>query len=129
MLSIGTSIQSITGGAVFQTVETVLATTPQISVPKDSVLAHVQATINLTAGTGTTLISLKLRRGTTTAGLQLNGNDNFTVVAGQTYQICIMSPDSILFAAQAQYCVTGVGTGSTGNSQAFEVDILVLFLQ
>ena len=94
--------------------ETVIYIVGPMILATDSVAVLFHWFITLVVGTGTTVIAVRMRRGTTTAG-GLIGASNWsqTVAAGQT--ICMAGVYfDVFFASVTSYCLTVTQTGASG---------------
>lgn len=84
----------------------------------------VDAEGEITTGTGTTALVVKIRRGTTTAGAQVGQSQTITVpTAGNKVQFGIQVLDTPGEVAGQQYCCTVTQTGGTGSGTVDQVCI------
>lgn len=128
MQSLGAA--SLTSGPnSFQNAEVLLCATPAYSVPKDSVLVLVLASLYFQFGTGITEVTLTLRRGGVGTG-QVLGNPFVQTVTPSTYfPTTVACIDTLISGGQAQWSLTATGTGATGNSFAINMTMVAIFLQ
>ena len=91
----------------------VLLITPGINVPLDNTQVVVEWYFSLTVGTGTTGLTVQLRRGTTTSGVQVGFNVSQTVVAGNTAILSGMNVDTPGVVAAQPYCLCVTQMGCT----------------
>lgn len=71
--------------------------------------------INITSGTGTTALVMRVRSGTTTAGTLIGVAQTQSTTAGQTVNVPIAELDPTLIQANAQYVVTIQQTAASAN--------------
>lgn len=126
-----TSLQLIpkvetTDKTVTTTTELVACTSDFISTPRPGMTITLIATINLTVGTGTTSVSVKCRRGTTTAGTQVDETVTFNISAGNTDDLACSFQDTPGDVASQQYVVTVTQTGATGNGTVVHASLHAL---
>lgn len=111
------------------TAETVVAISPPFSPPLDSAVIIVLANVVIQAGTGSGNSSLRLRRGTTTAGALLNvgaapmATSTVFPLSGSVFYFDI-APS----AAGQQYCLTALQGGASGNGAVSDAFIMVFAL-
>ena len=94
--------------------ETVLVTTPPLTLPFDSATVFILWYCGVVVGTGTTTGRALIRRGTSSAGPNINPNVNINVTAGNTVAFSGCCADSTPGASQPQYSLTLSGIGTTG---------------
>lgn len=99
---------------VTTTSETVVASCP--ALPLDAVPStpiRISGVVNITAGTGTTAVVVKIRQGNTVGGTQVGVSLTHTLAAGASGQIAFDLLDSSFISTG--YCVTVTQTGASGN--------------
>jgi hypothetical protein len=99
-------------------VETLFFTTPPFSPAFDFAVILVEAFLAITAGTGTTSVSISIRRGTLVTSPTLLGLTPFTVAAGNSAMLRIVAQDTSGPLANVQYSMTVVQTGATAAGVA-----------
>lgn len=104
-------------GQATPSAETVAVTFPVLATgPVSKVI--IRGTICLTAGTGTTAITVRIRQGTTVAGAQVGNTVQQTIAAGNTGVFTIDVEDTtgwLQAAGGNQYVLTVLQTGGTAN--------------
>ena len=108
--------------------ETVIYTTPAILTGPAGPPVGITGTVNITPGTGTTAIILRVRQGSLT-GTLVGGSPSHTVAAGAAQSISFGVTDTTQFTQQAGggvYVVTAQQTGGTANGTTNVVDIEVI---
>jgi hypothetical protein len=100
------------------TAETVIATLPGLSThgPDDKIVLEGLASI--LAGTATTSVQLRIRRGTTAAGAQVGGTATLVLAAAATGTAGIQVDDTPGEVAGQQYVLTAQQVAATGNGSA-----------
>jgi hypothetical protein len=89
------SVQVTTNTTVVTTAETIVATTPAISTPSPDTPVTISGVLSMTYGTGTTAVTVQVRRGTTVSGTLVGEANAWNVtdtpgdVAGQSYVITV----------------------------------------
>ena len=116
----------ITNPTVVTTTETVAAILPLLA----EALAGgggflIFGLVNITPGTGATAVTVRVKVGTTTAGVQVGNADVHTVAAGAAQNIPFMAWDSAGPRAGNQYCVTVQQTAASANATINDVDIVL----
>jgi hypothetical protein len=126
--------------AVFNTATTdiVLTTTTETVVvtsdPARPVFATSRVLIiawgQLTTGVGTTGVTPRIRRGTTTSGTLIGeaNNEPVKAAAGSTEPFFIMTTEQIGNVENVQYVLTLTQAGATGNGSSVQASIVVLVL-
>lgn len=109
------SVQSLAPPAMNLAVETVILTLGPFSVTYDGDPINVTGSIAVTAGTAATAVTVRVRRGTTTAGALVSAAEPTTVVAGNQYTLGFDALDSPGAVAGQQYVVTAQQTAATAN--------------
>ena len=110
--------------------ETIIYTTPAIGpTGPGAPVVGVSGTVNITAGTGTTAVVIKVRQTNLVTGTQVGPSQTHTLAAGNTASISFgVSDASTYLEAGGQYVVTATQTGGTGAGTTNFVDIEVLVL-
>lgn len=103
------------GGGLTLAAETAFITTPLLTLPLDGAQVVIVWYCVITAGTGTTAIAIRLRRGLTIAGPLLNLGTPITIAAGSAGVFSGLWIDSPGAAAGLQYTLSGQQTGGTAN--------------
>lgn len=121
---------STTDVTVPTTTETVAITSPAVKIPVATCRVLVTAWCQLTSGAGTTTVTLRIRRGTTTGGTQIGEAiaEPLKTAAGSTEPFSIMVVDALANAASAEYVLTVQQAGATGNGTVVQaaIDVEVL---
>lgn len=97
------------------TTETVLATSPPLSADGQSQSVALEAVAGFTAGTGTTSVTVRIRRGTGITGAVVASAAGITVAAGNLVSVPIIGVDSPGEVADQQYVVTVQQAGASAN--------------
>ena len=99
------------------TVETVVATLPPLTLPLDGAVVFLLGVCSWTVGTAATSAAVRIRRGTTTAGVLVgsNGTDTNPVTAGVNAQFTVAVFDQPGAVGPVQYVLTVVQFAATGN--------------
>jgi hypothetical protein len=108
--------------------ETVIYTTPAIQTGQGDGLVGITGTVNLTAGTGTTAVVIRIRQGSLT-GPVVGVSPVHTLAAGASANISFGATDSTPFTEAAGggvYVVTAQQTGGTGAGTTNMVDVEVI---
>lgn len=107
------------------TTETVAATVAGVSTPKPGVKVTLTATVQVTAGTGTTALTPRIRRGTDATGTLLGEGNPIQggVAAGSTSTLTIQVEDTPGEVAGQSYVVTVAQTGASGNGTIVQADL------
>lgn len=108
--------------------ETVVALTPPLTITLDFAQIFIFWLFNITAGTGTTAVAFRVRRGNTVAGLLVSGVDAHTLAAGNQANVIGFTVDTPGAVAGQQYCLTLLQTGATGAGVANDIVILAFSL-
>jgi hypothetical protein len=96
-------------------VETVVLTTPPLTLPLDGATVLLLWSIQITGGATTTATSVQIRRGTSTAGPVVSaGAWLFVMTAGQRYTVSGWYFDTPGAVAGQQYSLTVSQTAATG---------------
>lgn len=95
-------------------VETVICILPALTLPEDFAQVFLHWMANILAGTSTTALVFRIRRGTTTGGAQVGAAVwTHTLAAGNTAQVGGSYPDTPGAVANQQYCLTCSQTAAT----------------
>jgi len=116
--------------AIPTTTETVVLSSGLVSLPFHTCHIIVLAWCQLVSGTGTTDVTPRIRRGTTTAGA-LVGEANAEVVktaAGSREPFMIMVHEERAGEEAVEYCLTIQQTAATANGTVNQAAIIVLVL-
>jgi hypothetical protein len=109
--------------------ETIVLTSQLINITLEFQPVLIFWYISIQAGASTTSIGVKLRRGITTAGVQLNGlNAGITLTAGQAQNLTGCWIDTPGAVAGIQYSIGIVQTGATAAGTMLDQSILVMAL-
>lgn len=119
-LSSAAATSSVT---ITTTTETVLATLPGINTYIGGAV-RVECITSITAGTGTTAITVRLRRGTGITGTLVGNANAITVTAGNTVDIIQAGEDTPGEAASLQYVCTAQQTAASANGTALQTELL-----
>lgn len=111
------SSQVTTDATVTTTTETVAVTISNVTPPRAGVTGVIRGFVEITTGTGTTALTVRVRRGTDTTGAVVGeGNPGqVQVAAGSTEVVDIAVEDALGDVNNASYVVTVQQTGATGN--------------
>lgn len=108
--------------------ETIVCTTTILVTPTDSAPEFVTYFLNVLVGTGTTALTLFLRRGASlTSPLITVSGILQSVTAGNTYMISGSYVD-LASSGTTQYSLTVQGTGTTGASTVYDAAVLAYIL-
>ena len=112
------------------TSETAIVNTPEVVVPAQTTRVLVLAWGQLTTGAGTTTVTPRIRRGTTTAGALVGEANAETVkaAAGSTEPFFIMASEERADVDRVQYVLTLAQAGATADGTALQAGIIVLVL-
>lgn len=108
--------------------ETVICTTGAINLAVDNAQVILVAFVEITIGTSGTLLTLKLRRGTTTAATLINVGNGATVVAANIVRHSIVYADSPGVVAGLQYSLTATVANGAATSTVGDVGLLAFVL-
>lgn len=99
--------------------ETVICTTPPLTLPLDFAQVNLHWFFSILTGTGTTSLGYQIRRGTTTGGTALLGASQVQTIAAATNGLsggcAVDTPGAV---AGQQYSLTIVQTGATAAGAA-----------
>lgn len=108
--------------------ETVVVIAPPLNLSLALAQVLIFAYVLVSAGATATAIVCLLRRGTTTAGTQVNRTGSITVTPGGGNIWAFTYTDSPGDVAGQQYCLTMAQTGASGNATIFDVCITAMCL-
>lgn len=97
------------------TTETVLATSPPLSSDGGSQTVIAQATAGFTVGTGTTSVTVRIRRGNGITGTVVASQAGIQVTAGNTVVVTISGQDNPGEVADQVYSVTIQQAAASAN--------------
>jgi len=121
---------SVTDVTISTTTETVVISSGPVSLPFQTCHIIVLAWCQLVSGTGTTDVTPRIRRGTTTAGA-LVGEANAEVVktaAGSREPFMIMVHEERAGEEAVEYCLTIQQTAATADGTVNQAAIIVFVL-
>lgn len=111
----------VTNAVLVTSAETVVAISPPLNIPIANAQILLFGYVLFSAGTGTSFMNCKVRRGITTAGQQVNqtGSINVTVAGGNIWTFTYAdTPGEI---AGQQYCMTLSQTAASANGTVLDV--------
>lgn len=100
---------------IVTTTETVALVTPPVSTTYSSDAIDIEGKINVTAGTGTTAVVLRIRRGNGITGTVVGVADTDTLAAGSSESFPLQGVDTPGDVAGQVYSLTVQQTGATAN--------------
>lgn len=112
---------AILGSPVVTNTETVIATLPPLNLPIDNAAVLIFGIVNIALATGTTSGAFRIRRGTTTAGTQVNAATSATETASTTIFQSVMYVDTPGIVAGQQYSITFQSVGAGANHTVNDV--------
>lgn len=98
--------------------ETIICTTPGLNISLDFSIVLLVCMCQILAGTGTTSYTYRIRRGTTTAGVQVNASawsNNVTVGANSCFGFCYFDTPGAVAAQQYSLTVQQNGATAAGT--------------
>lgn len=101
---------------VTTTSETVAATLSGVSTARGGEKVTVTGVLVVTVGTAGTVVTVKVRRGTSTSGTQIGEDAAVSVTAANTVAIPFGAEDTPGDVDNASYVATVTVTSATGNS-------------
>jgi hypothetical protein len=110
--------------------ETVIISSGAVKVPSQTCLVHVRAWAQLTTGTGTTAVTPRIRRNTTTSGTLVSeaNAETLKAAAGGTEPFMVEATERRSDQDTVEYSLTLQQTGASGDGTglqaAIEVEIL-----
>lgn len=105
------------------TAETVVATLNAPTPNRAGVVVTVRGWAQLTAGTGATAVTPRIRRGTTTSGDLVGEGNPVDATAGDTADNVITVNDSPGEVSSLSYVLTLEQTGATANGTALQASL------
>lgn len=109
--------------------ETVILTSPLLNPTQDNAQVFILWACDILAGTGTTALVFRIRRGTTAAGALVNAAAwTHTLAAGNTAVLNGVYPDVPGAIAGQQYSLTVSQTGATAAGTFNDGSLLVFAL-
>lgn len=114
--------QNSTTQTITTTNETVVLTFPGISSSSSQDTVAVQGSLDITAGTAATFVTVRVRRGTGITGTVAGNSDPITVTAGATSNIGFDVADNPGEVAGQPYVVTVQQTAATGNGSVLHAE-------
>jgi hypothetical protein len=124
MAQISTDIQVTTDVSIVTTTETVVATLAGVSTPRRTDV-RLEGTVQITPGTATTGLTLRIRRGTDATGA-LVGEANLEIVAGAVASAedhYLKVRDSGVDLFNGTYVLTVQQAAATGNGTALQASL------
>lgn len=117
------------GTSIPTTAETVIYTTPSFQVGPGQIGIAITGTVNITPGTGTSAVIIRVRQGNLTGPVVSGAAPSHAVTAGAAQSISFGVTDMTTFTEAAPsggaYVITAQQTGATGNGAANVVDVEV----
>jgi len=128
-LEIGHGYQSA-NTTVTTTTETLAIGTDQIASPRQTVSALVFALLQLTTGTGTTGVTLRIRRGVLPTDPTVGEANVVTIgaAAGGTEVFSLLAREELQDAASVRYTAWVTQAAATGNGTILQAAILALLV-
>jgi len=110
--------------------ETVIISSGPVKVPRATCLVHIRAWCLLGSGVGTATVAPFIRRGTTTAGLQVGGGgaEALKTAAGSTEPFVMEATEQRQAMDTVEYSFTLAQGGATGNGTVYKACIEVEIL-
>lgn len=125
---LGSTSSNVIIGSPALAAETIIATTGPLGLAVDNAQVVLLAFIDLTIGTSGTALTLRLRRGTTLTGTQVNVGQAMTVTAGNLVHWSTIDTDQPGIAAGLQYTLTAQVTGGAAASTVSDVSLVAMVL-
>lgn len=119
-------VQVLTATTLVTTAETIAATSSAVAESEAGAAAQgvkVSGVLNVTAGTGTTAVTVRVRAGTTLSGALIGNAVVHTLAAAALANIPFEAIDPTLIQAGAQYVVTVQQTAATANGSVNQATI------
>lgn len=128
MGSVVQSVQSTTDVTLTTTTETVVATISGVNTPRRTTVT-IKGWAQLTSGTATTTVTVRIRRGTTITGTLVDEANAITIgaAAGTTEEYEITVQDENIDLAGGSYVLTLQQAAATGNGSCLQASIEVSF--
>jgi hypothetical protein len=116
---------STTNVTVTTTTETAIISTGALTLPVGTAKIVIRAWAQLTSGAGTTAVTARIRRGSTTAGALVGeaNSEAIKTAAGSTEPFFIMVTDDRANEASVEYVLTLTQTGATANGTVLQAFI------
>ena len=108
--------------------ETVICTTPPLTLPIDNAQVILLFSFECLVGTGTATETWRIRRGTTVAGAQVNVAGTFTIVGNNRWAMGAMYVDTPGAVDKQQYSLSLSGTATTGAWTTEDVCLMAFCL-
>lgn len=110
--------------------ETVIVTSPRVSLPFHTCRVVIIAWAQLTTGTATSAVTPRIRRGGTTAGTLVGAatSETIKVAAGGTEPLFIIVSEERAGEEAVDYSFTLQQANATGDGSSLQATILVLIL-
>lgn len=109
------------------TTETVVATLSGVDTASASGLVQLQGEVNITTGAGTTGVVVRIRRGTTTAGVQVGASVTDDVSAGVGSSPTIQVEDAPGPVAGQSYVLTVQQNSATANGTSVSASLRAVY--
>jgi hypothetical protein len=103
------------GITVTTTTETLVAYSGRAAVPLPTIRSHVRGWLNIAIGTGTTALTMRIRRGNGVTGAVVQST-LLSVAASANEDMTIEFNEQLSNAEFADYSLTIQQTGATGNA-------------
>jgi hypothetical protein len=107
---------------VTTTTETVVLTLPAVSTNGPGDTVSIQGIVDMTYGTGTTAVTVRVRRGTGITGTLVGTADPWNVTAGNTSEQTFAVEDTPGEVAGQAYVVTVQQTAATANGSVLHAE-------
>jgi len=114
--------------AVPTTTETVAVSSPVVILPLQTHHILVFAYCQMTAGTGTTTVTPRIRRGTAVTDPLVGEGNAITLAAGNTGNLVLMVAEDVAGRDSVQYSLTVQQAAATANGTVLQAGILVLVM-
>lgn len=120
------SVQSTTilTSTLVTTTESVIVTTPPLTLPLDSAVVLLGFSANILGGTGVTGLSFNIRRGTLVSSTLVNAQGATFMSAGNAFEIGGMYFDTPGPAAGVQYSISVGQQSATANGTVRDVCLI-----
>lgn len=118
-------VATLTATALVTTAETVIATSLPVSTRSASEQVTITGWTDITAGTGATFVTLRIRRGTGITGTLVSNATAQNVTAGNTLDYDLVVTDTPGEVAGQVYVLTAQQTAATGNGSATAASIQI----
>lgn len=121
-LAIGAATTNVT---VTTTTETEAVQSGRIAVPSQRVRAIIVAIINLDSGAGTTAVTPRIRRGTTTSGTLVSEAIAHETTAAEAATWVVAAEEELTDLGHVEYIASVEQAGASGNGTVNNALILV----